>query len=415
MTNLRPLLRPAATAVALLAIVALALVPGCARKPAPPAWNNPFDPAGEGDSFNVRAVISGNSVFVFWDAPAFDDIAAYEVWRSLDNVGFDLAGETTGATQYADTGYSPGRANYYVVRARNAAGEVSGTSRVVAARADAPPVLEIAAGAARIGTRHAILTLRTDLGDTLEVAATRDFAASQRFAVTPGDTTFVAWDLGPATANGQRRHVWARARSGAFLSAAGHDSVETNYVPDLRVSGQPATVVSRTLDLAIAAAAGTVQMRFAGSRAGLDAATPVAPDSLVGSVAWYRGLLLTADPAPQWLFGRFDSDFGYAVVDSLLCTPHDLAGYAGFELAGGADVTPVSVVELTCPRGPTEMRFAESPDLSDVHWRPWAAASACTLSAGPGRKVVYGQFRNDWFSAVASDSITLVGMARGRR
>jgi len=405
----------APAALALLALLAAALLaPGCAEKPAAPTWTNPFDPANPGDPFNLQAYPSGNGIVVLWSRPDVPDVAGYEILRSTNGVAFGLAGETDDSvTQFLDLAHAPGDTNWYKVRVVDSAGEVSGTSRQVAVPAVAPPYLEIAGGAAQVGSRYAMLTVRTVRGTELDVAATRDFAGAQTFAITPGETTLVAWDLGPAGANGQRKHVWARARDGAATTPAQHDSVETGFRPDLQIAGRPATVASRTLPLEIAGGAGVVQLRFALSRAGLAGAAWADPDSVSGGRAWYAGEVLGPSPQPQWLYGEFAGDFGYAAVDSLRCVPDDLDG-AAFTLAGGAALTGTRDVALASDAIAAEMRFAESPDLSAVPWLAYADTVTFTLSEGAGTKIVYGEYRNAWFSAVAADTITLVQTRRPR-
>lgn len=401
----------------LLALLgAAALAAGCAEKPAAPAWSNPFDPANAGDDpFNLQAHPDGNSILVFWQPPDYPDIASYEVLRSTDRVDYVLAGETDDdVTQLYDYGHAPGDTNWYKVSVRNSLGLVSGVSRQVAVAAVAPPYLETAGGSALVGTRYVTLALRTDLGDLLDVAATGDFADAQTFTTTPGATLEVAWDLGEAAANGRWLHVWVRARDGATVTPSRHDSVQTDFRPDLQIVGRPATVRSRTQPLEVLRGAGVGRLRFAPSRAELPAAAWTEPDSITDDRAWYLGEVLSASPLAQWLYGEFESDFGYAVVDSLSCVPDDLAD-AGFVLAGGAALTGVRDVSLVSSAMATEMRFAESADLASVPWRAYADTILFTLRAyapGDSLRIVYGEFRNDWFSAVAADSITLLQTGR---
>ncbi len=148
----------------LLGLLAAIFAPGCARKPDAPAWTNPFDPAAA-DPFHLTAHATESSVVLLWDAPAFADIAAYEVLRSLDNRNFDSVDETTaGVNSYFDISFIPNRVNYYKVRARNTAGEVSGTSRQVAASDLTYPRLDIAGGAQTTPTRHVTLSIVTARG-----------------------------------------------------------------------------------------------------------------------------------------------------------------------------------------------------------------------------------------------------------
>ena len=406
---------------ALLGLLAAAFVSGCARKPDAPAWDNPFDPAGA-DPFNLTARATETSVILIWSRPAFTDIVAFEVLRSLDNQSFALLDETAATvTSYSDISYAPNRVSYYKVRARNAAGEVSGVSRQVSAAGLTYPRLDIAAGARNTPTRHVTLTIVTAAGDSLELADNATFAGALRVIASTTDTNLVAWDLGAATANDQRKRVWLRVKSGTAYSFATRDSVETSFRPDLQILGRPATVATRRLALDIAGGGGATRLRFAPTRAELPSAVWAAPDSLVAGHIRFTGEVLGATAAPQWLYGEFESDFGFTFVDSLLCVPDDLSA-AGFQLAGGATITGTPTVSLTSTAVATEMRFGESPDFSAVPWRAWTEAAEYSFNEDPdslrvlpGLKVVYGQFRNDWFSAVRADSIAFSPIDARRR
>ncbi len=127
-------------------------------------------------------------------------------------------------------------------------------------------------------------------------------------------------------------------KTGAVFSLVTRDSVETSFRPDLQILARPATLATRRLTLDIPGGAGLTRLRFAPTRAELPAAAWTAPDSLVAGHAWFTGELLGAAAAPQWLYGEFESDFGFTFVDSLRCVPDDLST-ASFQLAGGATVT----------------------------------------------------------------------------
>jgi hypothetical protein len=405
----------------LLGLLAAAFVPGCAQKPDAPAWDNPFDPAGA-DPFNLTAHVTETSVILFWSNPAFPDIVAFEVLRSLDNRNFPLLAETAATlSSYSDLSCPPNRVCYYKVRARNAAGGVSGVSRQVSAAGLTYPRLDIAGGARNTPTRHVTLSVVTAAGDSLELADNATFAGALRLIASTTDTNFVAWDLGAATANDQTRHVWLRVKSGAAYSLVALDSVETSFRPDLQILARPSTVATRRLSLDIADGVGATRLRFAPTRGELPAATWTTPDSLVAGHIRFTGEVLGAAAAPQWLYGEFECDFGFTFVDSLLCVPDDLSA-AGFQLAGGATITDTLTVSLTSIAVATEMRFGESPDFSSVPWRAWTDTTEYTFNEDPdslrvlpGLKVIYGQFRNDWFSAVRADSIAFSPIDARRR
>jgi hypothetical protein len=180
-------------------------------------------------------------------------------------------------------------------------------------------------------------------------------------------------------------------------------------------------VATRRLSLDIADGAGATRLRFAPTRGELSDAIWTTPDSLVSGHIRFTGEVLGAAAAPQWLYGEFESDFGFTFVDSLPCVPDDLSA-AGFQLAGGATITGTPTVSLTSIAVATEMRFGESPDFSSVPWRAWTDTTEYTFNEDPdslrvlpGLKVIYGQFRNDWFSAVRADSIAFSPLDARRR
>ena len=54
----------------------------------------------------------------------------------------------------------------------------------------------------------------------------------------------------------------------------------------------------------------------------------------------------------------------------------------------------------------TEMRYAESADLSAAPWIAYADTVQITLSPTEGHKVIYVQYRNDWAPSRALSTIT---------
>lgn len=395
----------AAAALALLAALG-GLLGGCTERPAAPVWNNLFDPAGPngGDPFRVVAIQSGNRVTVSWTKPAVRDLDAFEILRSANNVAYVLAGEVAPTvTAFIDTAPAPNAPNYYKVRARDLYGATSAVSHIAPAYILTPPFVLVGEGGAVTPTRHVVLTLRTTAGDSAQVAATSDFAGALAFPALSGGVEFFApWDLGPAAANGEEKELFVRITTGGVLSPVARREVVVQFRPDLQLGGSPPTVASRTLTVTIAPPAGVAQMRFALSRAGL-AGAPWLPGA-----AQHMGELLGPEPAPQRLFGQFLGDFGFAWIDSVQAVPDNLAT-ASFELAGGAPTTTQRLVPLVSGAVATQMRFSELPDFTELPWQAYADTSIFLLSEAGGVKIVYGQFRNDWFvSEVVADTIVHV-------
>jgi hypothetical protein len=406
----------ARTPLAVLGLTGLAtlLVLACTRRPDEAAFDNPFDPNGSGgDPFRVTAQVVGSNVAVGWRAAGVPGLTRYAVLRSLSaTTGFGQIGEapvTDNRPQYVfqDTGYARNRTNYYKIRAyRNA--EASLDSRVAAAGVFAPPQIAILGDT--LFARAATLRLRTDVGDTVEVADTNTFADSRRFVIT-GAAVLVPWDLAPAAGAGVKARVHARVWTAGVPGVAIADSAVVAFRP--RVAFTDTAVVE--LDVVVRSrGVGLAAMRAATSRAGLAAApwidnprTPAALDSI--DIAF----LLPPGFAPVRFFAENRSDFGFTRIDSLLAIPRAVAP-AGITLDGGAATTPDPEIVITASaRYATEMRFSESPDFTGVPWRPFAIVSTFTLSPAPGAKTVYAVFRNgvDGVGRAASASITLLGGA----
>ena len=406
-----------AAPLALLALAVASLLPGCAKKPDAPVWGNPFDPAN-GDPFHLTATVVNDWVILTWTAPANPGLSTVEVLRSTDDFATSsIAGTVAAAVPtFTDTTFVPNRMNWYKVRGRNATGQVSDLTNVASASAFTPPYARIARGSSLTATRLDTVSLLTSGGDAFELAATGDFSDA---TVLPAgaDTVRLVRDFGPAAGNGEFKHLWVRVRTGSFFSLVVHDSIKTRFSPDLQVKARPATLSRRRLTLAIVGT-GVTRMRFALSSAELPAATWVTPDSVRANETFYTGDLLGPSTAAQTLYAEFQCDFGYSFEDNLACTPDNLTG-AHFALGTG-DITGTPTVRLVSLAVATQMRFSETLDgLAAASWQAYADTSQFTLSlpvSGQGTlRRVYGQFANDWFSVVASDTIRFVPPPPGRR
>jgi hypothetical protein len=393
----------------LLLPAVLLLVSGCTKRPDEPEFDNPFDPAGPdaGNPFHLQAHVSGNNVLVTWDQPPHPDIVSYNVLRSPDGLSFAIRdtvphNATTQNNQYIDKTPLHNAPNYYKVQAVNSVGQATASSRVAAVPIVARPYLEIAGGVSSTATRQVNVDFSSRVGDTAELDSLPDFPAPLITAVVPGDTILsVPWDLGPATSEGEHKRVYLRIRTAGVSSEVAEDSIQVQFRPSFSVAGTPHTVAGRDIQLAVASS-GVTLMRFASTSAGL-AAMPWLPGA---AAAAYQ---LEDRLGPQIIYGEFQGNFGLPpYTATTTTTPDDLEG-AGFVIDGGAELTDSAAVELHSDAVALWMRFSEAPDLAGVPWIPYADTLAFTLSPEGGRKVVYGQFRNDWLdSPVLSDWITLV-------
>ena len=179
-------------------------------------------------------------------------------------------------------------------------------------------------------------------------------------------------------------------RSGADLvSPPSEQTVRVGFTPAFTIVDDPATVATRSVDLTIPTA-GVLNMRFFANYADT-ATTPWVPVSET-----YLGYLLSDSANPQFIRGQFQGDFGFDSLVEYDVTPDLLTG-AAFNLVLPDD----HVSDLTTVRGAsravaTEMRYAESADLSAAPWIAYADTVQITLSPTEGHKVIYVQYRNDW-------------------
>jgi hypothetical protein len=391
---------PAAGRLLLAAAAAAAVLQGaCSKRPEKPPFDNPFGP-GSGDPFRLTARYTASGIALSWERPPVGGLVSYDVQHSLQSgAGFDRVGQVQAGDRtshaFVHTGFARNRTNYYKLIAVRDDGGRSLESAVAATPVEAPPELVIRDedGDGRSESRHVWLELRSDRGDTVEIAPTSDFAAASRCAIAAG-TTEIAWDLGPADSLGTVKYVWARVRDGAEVSPAMVDSATADFAPTIQLAS--GTAVIDTLVAVRVSAVGWDSVQLARSSADLPGApwfrNPASSDSLrsldVGFVL--RGGAL----APQAILSRIVSDFGFDRRDSLAVVPAAV-GTPAFTLDGGALVTTdtrVAVVSTT-PNA-SEMRFSESPSFTGVPWVAFRDTTEFVLSSSPGTKTVYGIFRN---------------------
>jgi len=385
-----------------LALAGLML--GCEEKPAEPVFSNPLDPGNPdgGDPFAVEAGYIDGQVVVSWNLVDLDGITGYEVFHSLlPSSEFLLVAEVDNTVSAVFTDiFAPNVTNYYKVRAFDEDGNSSAISQIVAASLLPPPYLQIG-DTNIVFTRNVVVTVTTALGDTAQIDTSGTFADPIIREITPGDTLAFDWDLGPADSAGVYKHFYLRVSTAGVWSQTAHDSVKVSFDPVMLLSGNPATVPARHLDLMILGE-GVHQMRFA----------PIA-EALADSV-WLPGsgthsdYAISAEPIAQDVYGEFASDFGFSLFDTLTAVPDSLLD-PGFTIEGGAEASSEFDFGIAPSAKATRMRFAESlTELAVTGWEDYAAAATYGHSAceGEARKIVYGQFENDWFiSPVIADTI----------
>ena len=294
---------------------------------------------------------------------------------------------------YSDRDFEPNRTNYYKVRAVDPDGETTLVSHVQAAGLLAPPVVQIG-DTTFTSTRYVTLRVRVAAGDSVDVDSLPSFATPTTLTFDESGVASAPWDLGSADATGVWRHVYVRVYTAGLTSPARHDSVRLVFSPNLRIQGDPATVASRTPALVIDGA-GVTRMRFASDRTALAAAL------WSDGAATYGDYVLDAAPDTQRIFGEFQCDFGFSLVDSVIAVP-DLLTSVALTINGGVAATSDDVLSVASNARATQMRVALSvADLAATPWEPFASPLALAHGgcAGGLLKTVWAQYRNDWVTA----------------
>ena len=379
---------------ALLAAAVLAVL-ACSSDPPAPLFDNPLDPDGaqHGDPFQVQALVTDDAVLVTWQDPGLENIAGYEVLRSLVRDGtYEVIGSSL-ATMFQDTTFVPDAVNYYKVRALDGNGVPTAVSLVTPAAVAVPPVVRTTP-AGETAVRVIGILVRSSVGDSAAVDSTTAFSSAVGATFADGDTVRLTWDLGPADSCGVVKRFYVRVFAGGVPTATVAESLTVAFHPALHLAGDPATVGRRRLDLVITGD-GITTMRFAPDRNSLAGATwqPAATS--------YGDYVLAASLDSQIVYGEFRGEFGFSVVESLTVVPDDLTGVT-FTINGGAEATSDTTLALRCSAAATEMRYAETPAaLAATPWEPFSDTATLTHSgcAGDLYKTVYGQFRNDFVAA----------------
>ena len=385
-------------ALVLIAALLLAWVLGCTQEAGPLEFDNPLDPDGtdDGDPFDLSVGYVNGAVLVNWTALDMEDIAGYEVMRSLVAGGsMSIIGSTDATVStYSDTLFAPNAVNYYKVRAVDADGAGSATSHIAATAFAAPPRLVIGDGSGITATPLLDLFVASSTGEQVEADSLSDFSTSSRHDLDEnGEVTF-AWDLGSAAAADEWKYLYIRVHEDGTAGDAYLDSVQVSFAPSLGLDGNPDVIGVLDPTLSISGD-GIIEMRFADSRASLESAVWMDYADL------YEGYLLEGAVADsQLVFGEFSSEFGFTVVDSVWAVPDSLNTIA-FTIESDAESTADIEVQVGADVAATQMRFAQSvEDLALAGWSDYAASADFVLDGCEGGTVetVYAQYRNAWFS-----------------
>ena len=300
-------------------------------------------------------------------------------------------------------GVAPTTNHYYKVKAINGDGETTLISAEVAASAVTTPLLTVGDGSGVSAARHVTLSVTVTMGDFLRVADNADFTDADTVAISPTEEVQeIAWDLGPAAANGETKSVYVQAFTGVVHSETAAVEVRVDFTPAFSAVGDPETIAMGWLPLELETA-GVDSMRFALSEDAL-AQQPWLP---VADTVPYFPLLDSANP--QVIYGEFLGAFGFTDQSTWTAVP-DLLTDASFALLLPDDhVSSNSRITVVSDAVARYMRFSESLDFNQVNWTTYQDTIQIQLSAGAGRKVIYAQYRNDWAeSAILNDYVDYI-------
>jgi hypothetical protein len=396
-------LRRTITLCFLLAVglpVVFSVLSGCESTPSEPVYDNPFDPEGPtgGDPLQVRVVVNNETskVSVSWNQPQDMGIATYDVWTSNErNSGYSPLAEgiahTTAERQtWEYTSPEPTKLLWYRVRAIDLYGNFSFIGYSQPDSSLTGPRVIAGDGSGKSATRFIDLKMVVTNGENIRLADNAEFSGDTVLtAAPPNDTLVFNYDLGAAARNDTIIPIFAKAFTGGVESAVSELSVRVDFRPAFTVVGDPKTVATRLVDLAIPAS-GVQSMRFALDADALESAPWLPGADLL------PGFELSDSANEQTILGEFAGDFGFNSLQTLAVTP-DLLTAATFRLDLPADhVTDQAQIRCVSRATATLMRFSESPDLSSLPWQAYADTAVIVLSPGEGRKVIYAQYRNDW-------------------
>lgn len=403
---------PTLTLLAVLALLPLIGPAGCERAPAPPVWDNPFDPTGpdDGDPLQLSVLVADGQITLTWNQPQGQGITEYAISRADDQAGpwssLALVAHTNTVNMFhviADP--TPTQAHWYRIQALDADGNASAVDYATPAGVVLGPRVILNQGGTTVASRFVTLKVVVSRGTTLEIAHGPGYANTlTAAAAAAGDTAVINFDAGTA-AQGDSVRVRVVATDGTYASAPAFARARVDFTPDFTLQGGGNHVASRTVTLAIPPA-GVTQMRFAASEAALTGA------AWVPGAATHTELLLGPGTGAQEIWGEFAGDFGYNSVSHITVSPDLLTGATFRLLVPENHVVTSDSVSCVLTGKATLVRWSEGPNLAAAPWRAFADTLAIQLSAAAGLKTIYLQMHNDWAdSPILTDYAVFV--ARG--
>jgi hypothetical protein len=400
-------------------VVLAAVGSACSDKPDAPVFDNPFDPQGSGpDPFELTATLAGDSIRLEWIDREDFPIASYAVWWDTlgpPSVGAPLSEITISTSGGLATAFHrdflANRPNWYRVEARDAAGEGSSLSLPAAAVIVPPPRVRLAGGVRSTPTRFVQLELLSDAGDEVELAHAPDFSDGLREAIEPGKVRTVDWELPPVASNSEDVEIFVRGLAAGAPGQSGSVIIDVSFAPRPSTASGSTSIADTVVTL-IVNDLGVERMRFALSAEALTAAPwkPGAPSTVI---RWPLEI-----EESRRVHAEFESDFGFAIVDSSLSLTPDLSvESASMEIDGGEEFTFSRTVQIVSSApGAGYVRFSEDPSFAGTSFVSYADTMVYELiSPGAGEKTVYGQFTNPWDPVGRADAAQIILLGSAKR
>ncbi len=374
------------------------LLPGCENTPSEPVYENPFDPLGPdaGDPLKVQATATNDTtITITWSQPQDLGITRYIIsrsayrdsqWSELDEMDHTDNPNTT----YLYNRPDPTSTHWFRIQAFTST-EFSITSYATPDSATTGPRVIVGSGFGYTATRFTNLEITVAQGDQIHIALDPTFTDFLRIvpAGPPNVPINLTYDLGPAARNNEIKTLYVVAIADDFESLHSVQNIRVEFKPAFKVVGDPKTLATRTVDLAIPTE-GVLNMQFFPEWED-SATTPWVPVSDT-----YTGYQLSDSANSQFIRAQFQGDFGFNSQVELQVTPDLLTGIV-FRLDLDEDhVTDESTVKGLSSAVATHMRYSESADFTSAPWVAYADTVLINLSPTPGHKVIYVQYLNDW-------------------
>ncbi len=386
--------------ICLLLVSFILLSPACDKKHEEVVLDNPFDPDNpetQGDPYNMRAEVTGDSVSVKWnEIPDIDGVAVYR--STSPDSGFERVGTSTSG-EYMDTSVQPGETYYYELRAYrdNTDAPSSGSPAGVSIPDISPPTgTSITINDGAVATNNRSVTLKLSATDATDMLISNSSSLSgtwERYASSK------SWIL---TSGDGDKTVYARFRD---VDGNESDTVSDNITLDteapsgsIDINGGASVTISRSVTLTLFRDDAS-EMRISNS------------SSFAGTWETYastKAWILTSGDGVKTVYAQLRDAAGNVsstIQDSITLDTQK----TGISINDGASFTTSRSVTLTLSSaGAAGMRISNSNSFTGG-WETYASSKSWTLTAGDGAKTVYAQIRDTGgnVSGIVSDSIIL--------